>query len=211
MKGTVVDGRIAKLFEGKLKNYISCINVEFESSRIEEFKDLSLNVKGCATLYDAFEKCPCPHLPGAGGSLLTSAPGLGSPAATAAPGLGSPAATAAPGPRSFLPHLQRDRARACPALRVPPLFPTPRWLGGLTSLLRTGMPKRRGWRAITSTWRRDTGSKMPPRVSSSQSSRLYCTFRQAARLQTPPVRPALCIANERHAPLSRRLTALAQQ
>jgi hypothetical protein len=32
---------------------------------------------------------------------------------------------------------------------------------------------------------------MPPRVSSSQSSRLCCTFRQAARLNAPPARP-LC-------------------
>ena len=56
MKGTVVDGSIAKLLEGKIKNYISCINVEFESSRIESFYDLSLNVKGCSNLYEAFDK-----------------------------------------------------------------------------------------------------------------------------------------------------------
>ncbi len=115
MKGTVVDGRIAKLFEGKLKHYFSCINVEFESSRIEEFKELSLNVKGCATLYDAFEKCPCPHSRGwrlaahicTGTRLVppTFAPGLGSPAATSAPGLGS-----------FLPHLHRDSAHPLPHL-----------------------------------------------------------------------------------------------
>ena len=198
MKGTVVDGRIAKLFEGKLKNYISCINVEFESSRIEEFKDLSLNVKGCATLYDAFEKCPCPHIRRGwwltahictGTRLVppTSAPGLGSPLPTSAPGLGS-------------------RLRSA-SRYLPPLFPDATLAGGDRAAVnqRTGMPKRRGWRATTSTWRRGTGSKMPPRVSSSQSSRLCCTFRQAARLKTPPARP-LC---ERGPAVHRERTARA--
>ena len=56
MKGTVEDGTVGKLFEGKIRNYISCINVQYESSRIESFYDLSLNVKGCKDLLEAFDK-----------------------------------------------------------------------------------------------------------------------------------------------------------
>ncbi|KAJ2379635.1 ubiquitin-specific protease ubp15 [Coemansia sp. RSA 2607] len=54
MKGTVADGAIAKLFEGKMKSFIRCVNVDFESSRVENYYDISLNVKGCKTLRDSF-------------------------------------------------------------------------------------------------------------------------------------------------------------
>ncbi|KAJ1732101.1 ubiquitin-specific protease ubp15 [Coemansia biformis] len=54
MKGTIVDGAVARLFEGKMKSYIRCVNVEYESSRVENYYDISLNVKGCATLRDSF-------------------------------------------------------------------------------------------------------------------------------------------------------------
>ncbi|KAJ2258033.1 ubiquitin-specific protease ubp15 [Coemansia sp. RSA 454] len=54
MKGTVVDGAVARLFEGKMKSYIRCVDVEYESSRVENYYDISLNVKGCATLRDSF-------------------------------------------------------------------------------------------------------------------------------------------------------------
>ncbi|KAJ2477148.1 ubiquitin-specific protease ubp15, partial [Coemansia sp. RSA 2052] len=54
MKGTVVDGAVARLFEGKMKSYIRCVNVEYESSRVENYYDISLNVKGCSTLRDSF-------------------------------------------------------------------------------------------------------------------------------------------------------------
>lgn len=37
MKGTKADGAIKELFSGKMKSYIKCINVEYESSRSEEF------------------------------------------------------------------------------------------------------------------------------------------------------------------------------
>jgi hypothetical protein len=37
MKGTPVDGMIQKLFMGKMKNYIKCVNVDFESSMMEDF------------------------------------------------------------------------------------------------------------------------------------------------------------------------------
>ncbi|KAJ2451332.1 ubiquitin-specific protease ubp15, partial [Coemansia sp. RSA 2424] len=54
MKGTVVDGAVARLFEGKMKSYIRCVNVDYESSRVENYYDISLNVKGCSTLRDSF-------------------------------------------------------------------------------------------------------------------------------------------------------------
>ncbi|TFY70399.1 hypothetical protein EVG20_g2597 [Dentipellis fragilis] len=54
MKGTVAEGAIAKLFVGKMKSYIKCVNVDFESSRIEEFNDIQLNVKGMKNLLDSF-------------------------------------------------------------------------------------------------------------------------------------------------------------
>ncbi|KAF8201450.1 hypothetical protein BJ912DRAFT_1019409 [Pholiota molesta] len=55
MKGTQAEGAIAKLFVGKMKSYIKCVNVEYESSRIEEFNDIQLNVKGMKNLYDSFK------------------------------------------------------------------------------------------------------------------------------------------------------------
>jgi len=36
-QGTKAEGAIAKLFLGKMKSYIKCVNVDYESSRIEEF------------------------------------------------------------------------------------------------------------------------------------------------------------------------------
>lgn len=37
MKGTPADGVVAKMFMGKMKNYIRCMNVEYESSTEEDF------------------------------------------------------------------------------------------------------------------------------------------------------------------------------
>ncbi|KAK3819643.1 MAG: ubiquitin carboxyl-terminal hydrolase 5 [Benniella sp.] len=54
MKGTAAEGAIQKLFVGKMKSYIKCINVNYESSRVENFYDIQLNVKGCKTLHDSF-------------------------------------------------------------------------------------------------------------------------------------------------------------
>ncbi|RGB42717.1 cysteine proteinase [Rhizophagus diaphanus] len=55
MKGTKADGAITKLFVGKMKSYIKCFNVNYESSRVEDFYDIQLNVKGCKTLRDSFK------------------------------------------------------------------------------------------------------------------------------------------------------------
>ncbi|KAL0251067.1 hypothetical protein GEMRC1_000281 [Eukaryota sp. GEM-RC1] len=56
MKGTSAENLISGMFEGKIYSYIKCLNVEYESSRVETFYDLSLDVKGCSTIYDSFEK-----------------------------------------------------------------------------------------------------------------------------------------------------------
>lgn len=56
MKGTISEGIVEKLFRGKIYNYIKCINVNYESSRMETFYDISLNVKGMKNVYDSFEQ-----------------------------------------------------------------------------------------------------------------------------------------------------------
>ncbi|KAG0226956.1 hypothetical protein BGW42_003276 [Actinomortierella wolfii] len=54
-RGTDAEGAIQKLFVGKMKSFIKCINVDYESSRTENFYDIQLNVKGCKTLHDSFK------------------------------------------------------------------------------------------------------------------------------------------------------------
>lgn len=55
MKGTAADGHIDKLFGGRVKKVIRCLNIEFESSRTETVYDVQLPVAGCPTLKDSFE------------------------------------------------------------------------------------------------------------------------------------------------------------
>ena len=40
-QGTKAEGAIQKLFVGKMKSFIKCVNVDFESSRIEDFNGMS--------------------------------------------------------------------------------------------------------------------------------------------------------------------------
>lgn len=54
MKGTSVETSLPDLFVGKMKTYLSCINVNYESSRVEDFWDIQLNVRGNKTLDDSF-------------------------------------------------------------------------------------------------------------------------------------------------------------
>lgn len=72
MKGTVSEGAITKLFVGKMKSYIKCIDVDYESARTEDFygnypafecdplpadtnsADIQLNVKGMKNLQESF-------------------------------------------------------------------------------------------------------------------------------------------------------------
>ena len=55
MKGTAAEGTIEKLFVGKVRNVIKCLNVPFESTRTENFYDLQLSIKGLSTLEESFE------------------------------------------------------------------------------------------------------------------------------------------------------------
>ena len=55
MKGTAVDGTIAKLFEGHTHNFVECVHVDGVSTRTESFMDLQLDVKGCADVYASFD------------------------------------------------------------------------------------------------------------------------------------------------------------
>lgn len=56
MKGTKAEGTIEKLFQGKIRNFIKCVNIEYESNREELYYDVSLNVKGCKDIYTSFDK-----------------------------------------------------------------------------------------------------------------------------------------------------------
>uniref|UniRef100_A0A7S1TJF4 ubiquitinyl hydrolase 1 n=1 Tax=Compsopogon caeruleus TaxID=31354 RepID=A0A7S1TJF4_9RHOD len=47
---------IARLFQGKLLNFIECVKVDYKSTREESFYDISLNVKGCRNLRESFLK-----------------------------------------------------------------------------------------------------------------------------------------------------------
>ncbi|ETS80785.1 hypothetical protein PFICI_08314 [Pestalotiopsis fici W106-1] len=55
MKGTAAEDALPRMLSGKVKTYVSCINVDYESSRIEDFWDIQLNVRGFPTLEDSFK------------------------------------------------------------------------------------------------------------------------------------------------------------
>lgn len=44
------------LFQGKLLNYVECVNVDYTSTTDEEFSDIPLNVKDCRNVYESSEK-----------------------------------------------------------------------------------------------------------------------------------------------------------
>ncbi|XP_017493004.1 PREDICTED: ubiquitin carboxyl-terminal hydrolase 7-like, partial [Rhagoletis zephyria] len=54
MKGTVVEGTIPRLFQGKMFSFIRCKHVDFSSSRTEPFYDIQLNVKDKKDIYESF-------------------------------------------------------------------------------------------------------------------------------------------------------------
>ncbi|TVY85149.1 Ubiquitin carboxyl-terminal hydrolase [Lachnellula suecica] len=55
MKGTEAENLLPSLFCGKVRTYISCINVEYESRRVEDFWDVQLNVHGNKTLDESLK------------------------------------------------------------------------------------------------------------------------------------------------------------
>ena len=56
MKGTTVNSVVKSLFAGSVKSYIRCVNVEYESSREEDFYDIQLDVKGSNHIYESFRR-----------------------------------------------------------------------------------------------------------------------------------------------------------
>ena len=56
LKGTELENSVADLFKGKSRSYIRCPAVGFESSRIEEFYDVQMVVKGSSNLLESFDK-----------------------------------------------------------------------------------------------------------------------------------------------------------
>ncbi|KAI9647182.1 ubiquitin-specific protease ubp15 [Ciborinia camelliae] len=55
MKGTEAENVLPKLFCGKVRTYISCINVDYESRRVEDFWDVQLNVSGNKDIEASFQ------------------------------------------------------------------------------------------------------------------------------------------------------------
>lgn len=55
MKNTEAEKLLSNLFSAKVRTYISCINVPYESRRVEDFWDIQLNVSGMKTLEDSFK------------------------------------------------------------------------------------------------------------------------------------------------------------
>ncbi|EHK97964.1 putative Ubiquitin carboxyl-terminal hydrolase 21 [Glarea lozoyensis 74030] len=55
MKGTEAENVLPSLFSGKVRTYISCINVEYESRRVEDFWDVQLNVSGNRSIEEGFK------------------------------------------------------------------------------------------------------------------------------------------------------------
>ncbi|KAJ0400385.1 hypothetical protein ATCC90586_011510 [Pythium insidiosum] len=56
MKHTAVDNTIKRLFEGKVRSFVQCVHVDFQSFRDESYYDLQLDVKGCKDIYASFRK-----------------------------------------------------------------------------------------------------------------------------------------------------------
>lgn len=55
MKGTKIENKLNDLFVGKMKSYIKCVDVPYESSREEDFWDIQLNVRGFRNLTESFK------------------------------------------------------------------------------------------------------------------------------------------------------------
>ena len=53
MRGTPQKDCIRKMFVGQTKLYVKCINVNYESSKADDFYDVSVCVKGCRNIEEA--------------------------------------------------------------------------------------------------------------------------------------------------------------
>ena len=54
--GTIVDKSVDRLLKGKTYNFIKCKNVDYSSTKTEEFLDLQLDVMGCKGIQDSLDK-----------------------------------------------------------------------------------------------------------------------------------------------------------
>lgn len=62
---TQLEGLIERIFRAKMKSYIKCTEVEYESSRPEDYYDIQLKVKGVKSLVDSFrDYCEVEQLDG---------------------------------------------------------------------------------------------------------------------------------------------------
>lgn len=61
MKGTILEGTIPGLFEGKMSSYIKCKNVDYNSTRYETFYDIQLNIKDKKNIYESFQDYVAPE------------------------------------------------------------------------------------------------------------------------------------------------------
>ena len=56
LKGSELENSIADLFKGKSRSFIRCPAVGYESSRVADFYDVQMVVKGCESLLESFDK-----------------------------------------------------------------------------------------------------------------------------------------------------------
>lgn len=62
MKGTLYEGLIKRLFAGQSEVYIECVDVEYKSSRVEEFYDVQLDVENMSSLEDSLTNYLTPEM-----------------------------------------------------------------------------------------------------------------------------------------------------
>lgn len=53
LKPTELNGKVAEIFKGEMTHYIKCLNVDYQSTNIEDFYDLTVTVRGYNSLQDS--------------------------------------------------------------------------------------------------------------------------------------------------------------
>ena len=51
-----MEGVINKLFEGRILKFIECLNVDYKSTKRDDYMDIFLDVKGCKNVYESFDR-----------------------------------------------------------------------------------------------------------------------------------------------------------
>jgi ubiquitin carboxyl-terminal hydrolase 7 len=62
MKGTEAEDALSNMFVGKTKTYISCINVDYQSSKVEDYWDVQLNVSKMTGVDESFKEYITPEI-----------------------------------------------------------------------------------------------------------------------------------------------------